>query len=223
MKLLYSEYDLDIEIQENNVNVITIENPAVLAETVQELYSQSNGAEGKFILSDDNKILPLHKHINLIMDIFSLNCNEKKIISKLYQEMEELAIENAVKESLELNSAISYYMEKICEQVPYHIGYQTEILPSMLMKMVELKFETEAVNLLERIIEYLGIVNKINQNTITIFINLKLFLTVEEIQSLYEYVFYNKISLVLIEGADGVRLPAEKVTIIDVDKCTIKL
>lgn len=223
MKLVHPEYNLDLELKENEVNVLVIENHTILTEAVQDLYRQCNNMEGKFVLSDDNKILQISKSINLITDAFSLNCNEKKIISQLYREVEGLAVENMVQESVELNSAILGYLEKMCEQVPYHLDYQPQVLPSAIMKMADLKFETEAVNLLERIVEYLGIVNQISQYALNIFINIKLFLTAEEIQSLYEYVFYNKIPILLIEGVTGERNPAEKLTIIDMDKCTITI
>lgn len=223
MKLVHPEYDLCLEFQENKVNVVAVENQKLLAEIIQELYRQCNDAEGAFVLSDKDKILPFGKSVELITDVFSLDCNEKKLITKLYQELEGLAIENLVSESIELNSAIACYMEKMCDLVPYYLAYQSEFLPSKIMKMVELKFETTAVTLLEHIVEYLGIASKIHKTGITVFVNLKLFLTPEEIHELYQYAFYNKISLVLIEGVAGAKVPEEQWTIIDVDKCIIKL
>lgn len=223
MKLIFPEYDLHLKLQENRVNVLVIENPTVMGEVVGELYAQWNGAEGRFVLSDGEKILQISKKINIMTDIFGLNCNDKKMISKLYQEVEELATENLVQENMEINAAILCYLERLCEQVPYHINYQSQILPSMLLKMVELKFETQSETLLESIIEYLGVANKVFNYALNVFVNLKLFLTTEEIKSLYEYVFYNKIPLLLIEGVERERLSVEDVTIIDVDKCTIKI
>lgn len=223
MKIMFPEYDLNLEIKENRVNVLVVENSSIMGELVRELYTQWNGEEGRFVLSEDNIILPINKKLNFIIDIFSLNCNDKKIISKLYQEIEELTTENLVQENMEINALILCYLEKMCEQVPYHINYQTQILPSMLLKMVDLKFETQAGTLLESVIEYLGVVNKIFNYAANVFVNLKCFLTTKEIESLYEYAFYSKIPLILIEGAVGERLPSEDVTVIDVDKCTIKI
>lgn len=222
MKLVHPGYDLCLEFQENKVNVLVVENQKILAEIIQELRRQCDSVEGAFVLSDSDKILSFGKSVELITDTFSLDCNEKKLLTKLYQELEELAIENLVSESMELNSAIACYMEKICDQVPYYLDYQSEFLPSKIMKMVDLKFETTAVTLLEHIVEYLGIVSKIHKG-ITVFVNLKLFLTQEEIHELYQYAFYNKILLVLIEGFAGTKAPEEQWTIIDVDKCIIKL
>ena len=221
MKFVCTEYGLDLTFKENQANVIAVENPVLYAEIVQELYCQCDGSEGMFVISDNNKILPFAKHVNLVTDIFSLNCNERKLIAKLYQEIEKLAEENLVQENKEVNSSVAYYLEKICEQVPYHLEYQAEIMPSIFMKMVDLKFDTETDTLLERIVEYLGILNTLSGSVVNIFVNLKMFLTKEEIKSLYEYAFGHKITLVLLEGISGERLPGEELTIIDMDKCTI--
>lgn len=223
MKLVYPEYDLNLELEENKVNILVIENHEVLAEIVRELYCQCSGGEGKFALSEGNKILQISKSVNFMLDMFSLNCNDKKIITKLYQEIEELAMENMVQESMEINTVVVEYLEKMCDQVPYHMCYQAQILPAMFLKMVDLRFEAEGGTLLESIIEYLGITNKIFHYTTNIFLNLKMFLTTGELQRLYEYAFYNKISLILIEGYRGEKQSGEKATIIDIDKCTINI
>lgn len=223
MKFVHPEYDLSLELQENKVNVVVVENQKIFTEMIQELYRQCSGGEGAFVLSDKDKILSFHKTAELITDVFSLDCNEKRIIAKLYQEIEELAMENLVAESMELNSQIACYLEKMCDLVPYYLAYQTEFLPSKIMKMVDLRFETTAVTLLEHIVEYLGITSKLHKSMVNIFVNLKSFLTMEELHELYEYTFYNKIPLILLEGFAGSQAPEEQWTIIDIDKCTIKL
>lgn len=223
MKLMHSEYDFSLEIQENRVNVLVIENRALLAEIVQELVGQCDGAEGRFILAEGNKVLAFNKSVNLLMDIFTMNCNEKKIITKLHQEIEELSLENLVQESMEIKTAVLCYLGKLCDQTSYHLEYVQNFMPSAIMKMADLKFCTEATSLLEKIIEYLEVVNKVFKYHVNIFVNLKLFLTEEEIRSLYEYVFYHKINLVLVEARMDEKIEDEQVTIIDVDKCIIKL
>lgn len=223
MRLVHSEYNLDLELKENRVNVVSVENQAILAEIIQELCRQCNGGEGQFVFSDRDKILPMNKHIKLITDVFSLDCNEKKILTRLYQELEQLAIEDMAYEGIRLNSEILFYVENLCEKTSYHLKYQPEFSPSQILKLMDLEFETEAVSMLEKIIEYLGISNQLFKSTVTIFVNLKLFLTEKEMENLYEYAFYNKISLVLLEGTVRRKLLKEDLTIIDMDRCVIKV
>lgn len=223
MKLIHSEYDLEMQIVENRVNVLVVENPAIMAELVGELYKQCDGAEGRFVLSEDNRILHMNKAVNMITNIFALNCNDKKILTRLYQEIEESATENLFSEGMSVNAAIVAYLEALCEQVSYHVEYQPQIFPTAIMKMADLRFTDESATLLESIVQYLGITNKIFHYGLNIFLNLKMFLPSEELAKLYEYAFYNKIPLLLIEGTVGVHHKEESVILIDVDKCTIKI
>lgn len=223
MKVVHSEYDLQLDLRENKVNVLVIENRTLFAELVSELYRQCGGAEGRFVVSQNDEIQPFSKCVEIITDILGIDCNEKKLLSRLYQEMEGLALENLISESTGLKSAILCYLEKMCGQVPYHLEYQQEFLPSKIMKMADLKFRSEAGSILEKIIEYLDIASKVQSESIRIFVNLKMFLEEDALQNLYEYAFYNKIALVLIEGVTGKANSMEQITIIDVDKCIIRL
>ena len=59
---------------------------------VQQLYEQIHGAEGEFILSDDDKILNLEKTTEMIIDPFLLDFQNRQIQKTLYAELCELAI-----------------------------------------------------------------------------------------------------------------------------------
>ena len=45
----------------------------------------------RYVLSDKEKEVDLAKNVEIIFDIFSLEINEKRILNKLYSEMNELA------------------------------------------------------------------------------------------------------------------------------------
>ena len=223
MKLVHEEYDLALDLLENKVNVLVIERHSLFTEIIQELYKQCNGEEGHFIISYNQKILSMSKTVEIITDILGIDCNNKRMLASLYQEIEQLVNENLIMESAQFNSSMIYYLERMLETVPYHLEYQADCIPTKIMKMVEMKFEMKDISLLERIVEYLGIKGKLYGTAVTIFVNLKMYLEKEELQSLYEYIFYNKLQVILIEGGVDAVLPEEQVTIIEVDKCIIKV
>ena len=55
MKLVNPNLCLDISIDENEVNELVIENPAVFSDFVRELLLQVDGTEGDFVLSEEGK------------------------------------------------------------------------------------------------------------------------------------------------------------------------
>ena len=89
MKLLHTEYDLNITFKENQIHILSIENPKVYSRILNDLWSQSHGGEGDFVLSEGEKIKNIGKEIECIFNPFALDCNDKKIIGKLYQELNE--------------------------------------------------------------------------------------------------------------------------------------
>lgn len=66
MKIVYGERELILEFRENEVQVITIENKEYFSEFLQNLYNQSQGMEGKIIMSEGEKILSLNKCTEVI-------------------------------------------------------------------------------------------------------------------------------------------------------------
>ena len=88
-KLVYGKYDISMSLEENYVNELIIENPPILAEMVQELTAQADGGEGGFVLSEDGKPLSVEKNLVFIKDPFSVDVNQRKLLSRLYEELEE--------------------------------------------------------------------------------------------------------------------------------------
>ena len=73
MKIVYGERELILEFRENEVQVITIENKEYFSEFLQNLYNQSQGMEGKIIMSEGEKILSLNKDDKLDITVLSGN------------------------------------------------------------------------------------------------------------------------------------------------------
>ena len=101
MKLVNKFYNLEIEFIENQVTVITIENPEAYSKIVGAIWNQVNGDEGDFVLSEREKIKNISKEVDCIINPFSLDCNNKKIVTHLYQELKTQA-DNTMQDELSL-------------------------------------------------------------------------------------------------------------------------
>ena len=118
MKLVYSAYGIIFELEENKVNILVIENPTVLVEVVGRLNEQCEGKDGEFILSNENKILNISKSVSFVKDPFSIDCNNRKILTKLYQELERESMIDWNEEQQEFyKSYISYVTNEKCEKL----------------------------------------------------------------------------------------------------------
>lgn len=223
MKLVNNDYQIDISLKENGVNVLVLENHDVFTNIVQNIWFQCNGESGTWNLLQDEKQLNMSKNIKCIINPFSINLNEKTIINKMYQELKCLSDENLVIESANINMNIINYIEKLLFMTPYPLIYKPEINVVDLFKIYDVKIDSIADTFLEKIVEYIKIMNQICHVHIFVFIGLKQYLCEKDIRKLYEFVFYEKINLLLIENHQSKKSDDENVFIIDNDLCIIKL
>lgn len=222
-KLVHNKYGICLELEENKVNEMVVENPVMLTQIIRELGEQCEGNEGGFVLSEENRILPVEKFLILTKDLFSLDCNSRKILTRLYQKIEKRMENESEEERRVFYQGYIAYMESICEKSSLYLLYNEEPDMQEILKMAGLRIDVQKDSMLEGIVEYLKIVHELLEQSVFVFLNLKLFLTQEEIKSLYQECFYRKIQLILIEAVLQEKFEEEKVCIIDKDRCFLYL
>ena len=222
-KLVYGKYDISMKLEENYVNELIVENPAVLAEVVQELTAQTEGAEGGFILSEDEKILSIEKNLVFIKDPFSVDVNQRKLLTKLYEELEGYTKDELFFEREDFYHAYIRYMNGVCEKSGLFLTYEEEPKAEDIFKLAKLRIDCQAERLVEQVAEYLRVWAELLHQEVFVFLNLKLFLTKEELEALYQECLYRKVQIILIEAVFTEKMPEEKIYLIDKDKCIIYL
>lgn len=221
MKLVNGEYGIKIEFAENEANVLVVENRKSMASIVMEFLKQYNGEEGTFVLSDD-KTLNISKNIELIVDPFSINFNNKKIINGLYSHLTETGNDCLIEDKSKINELIINILDKLFFQETYiGIEHNLDFQWADLFKFYGVKISEQYDSLLEKIVEYIKVISEFSSVKIIVFVNLKSYLNDEEMEELYTQAFYSKIHLLLIENNEYIKLQQENVIIIDEDNCLI--
>ena len=221
MKLINAKYDLMIDMRENKVDMLVLENAAIMSEIVEDLYKQTLGGEGSFILSVEGKELKFEKHFALIINPFAVNFNDKKIINKLFSELAFVGNEFVV-EKTQINSKMIQLLENIIDNVQYdNLSYNLDFDWNNLFKLYDVKINNEFDALLEKMIEYIKVLSELCSVKVVCMVNIKSFLQDDEIERLYEMAFYYKIQLLLIESSEKKSILGENIYIIDNDGCLI--
>lgn len=221
MKLVYGERELVFEFYENEVQVVTIENEEYLTAFLQNMYQQSHGAEGKLILSADEKILSLSKCAEIIWNPFSIDINNKKILGKLFQELKNISMEEQYTEISEMNSRVVQYLDELNLKSPYSLQFNLDLDVIDLYKIYGVQLETEGTSIFEKLLEYVKIVESLCGVRLLIFINIKNYLTEIQLNELYKTAFYCKINLLLVEAHQSRCLECENNQLIDQERCLI--
>ena len=222
MNLLYKYTNTLIKFQDGKVNLLVVEDTRLISKLLRDLHNQINGLDDNFILSEGSDDFNFKKNVLLINDIFNLSFNDKKvtnlIISKAtaicndYENMEETNI---------LLTSIEKYILNIIENIEYPVLLDT-IQITNLLKSLRFTIDDNFDSQLEKIIAYIKMINEFSDCKLFILINLKLYFTSEELESLYKELTYLKINVLLIEKTLYNKISKyENTTIIDKDYCEI--
>ena len=225
MKLLNEDLNNSIHFEENKVNILVIENKKYFVEYVEQLLSQINGNFGKFSLFLESKELKISEKIEMIKDIFDLEINNKKMINKIYHELEELSMDSEfLLETKNIESELLKYMYHLSEKYDYPLEICDEINIKELFKIFSIKLSSDFSNKLEEIVEYIKLISEVLKKEVFVLINFYTFFEKEEIIELYKECFYKKIKLLFVENKKpGIINSEEKLFIIDNDLCEINL
>ena len=220
MKLVNSKLGLCIEMQENNTDILVVEDKSTMVSVVSDLYNQCNGIEGDFVLSEDS-IIKIEKNMEIIVNPFDINFNNRKIISALYNELSIIGNEYPIQKN-ELNRKIVDLIDNLILASNYTgIEYNIEFSWNDLFKLMGIKIDEKYDSILSKIIEYMKITSNLCGIKILTLVNIKAYLTEKELMDLYLNASYNKVQLLLIDSYEQEKLNGESIYIIDRDKCLI--
>ena len=225
MKLINEDLNNEIIFEENKVNLLVVENKKKFVEFIQEIIKQINGNEGKFSLFDKNTELKIHNKVDIIKDIFDLDINNKKILNKIYHELEELSIDSEfLLETKNMESNLLKYIYYLIEKYDYSLEIVEGLDLKEIFKLLSVKLSLCFSNKVEEILEYIDLVSRILKKEIFVLVNFHIFLEKGDIVALCRECFYKKIKLLFVENQKpDIINNEEKLFIIDNDLCEINL
>ena len=224
MKIINKNWQRKIEIEENTIYTLVFENKKYYRENIKELISQHKGNEGNYIYSNDNKEIAFEKSSYIITDIFNIDINSKKILTKIYNSLLKEIIDDTV-EYNELTTHIRAYFEKLIFNSPFEVEQGEEIDINSFLKLGDFRIHIEEDDILEKFIKFLKVLVQLFGINIIFIVGLHNVFTDEEIKEIYKEVCVNKISIINIEYQQFDNISdenyIEKVYIFDKDNCEI--
>lgn len=222
MKLVSCELSKAILADEDMAVEWIIESPNLFSRYVQELLQQCEGEDGQFVLSHNNKIVEISKHMEIILNPFSVEINSKKILTKLYADLDKLAkSEEMYLQTRQIIQSLIEYLLNLEQKSDYFLGFEQEFDLALLFKAVGIKHEIIEENYFENLIRYIKIVSSVLGIKIMTFVNLRSYLDDVQLECLLKEANYQEIQILLIENQQRTCLKDTFCYIIDSDKCEI--
>ena len=217
MKINVNYLENEIDIVPDCVFAIEIENKKYFYRLTHELYNIYQGiVSNEITLYDDsNQEITGTNKIKIFINYFDFQLDSKKYINDISKYIENnISEENKMKLINEYKKIISLYKKSLNEiDLPICINpdFDVESLTKLLKIKLEMKNE-----ILDNLLLIIDLENALNRKNILFFINLKQYLTNDELLELYKYSIYRQIPIVLIDSQNyGTSLKYEKKLIID--------
>lgn len=222
MKFVYPVADLSIDIEEYVINTVIIENPKLFYSLSEDLYNQINGSDGVAVLSSNNVPIQMSKKAVIITQFIPFTINQKELTNKLYAILKKTALSD--EKYLFTNSILSD-IEKYLFNIFGDFNSEFELKPNMditsILKMFDVKFSEENLSLSEKVLNYMLNMTEYTGKDFFITLNIRSYISTDEIKLLYETLIGHNIKLLAIEQKEHILLDCEKRVIIDNDMCVI--
>ena len=220
MRLAHPELDFCIDEIENVATVLVIENEDFLYRFLSEMKKQIDSGEGRFVFSEGLDIVSAGRNIFLITDLLDIELNKKKILSKIYSDLAEMATgEELYEKTARVLSTLEDYISDLTEQFDAELEYSLPS-PDSLLKMFNVKVEDEERSLVERLIDYISLLKETFNIRYFVIFGLHSFLSKEDLIAFYNFTFLKKYAILSVEHVAPDLLECEKAFIVDSDLCS---
>ncbi len=214
MNLVHNIFMNSIQIDEDIISTIIIENKKFLFDFINELRKKDSES---ISIYENNKEIDISKNVVTITDFTNLELNTTKVLSKIYS---SLIKEIDFEKMMNLNNNILSFIDSITLQHHVDLEYDLNVNYNELFKSVLLKVK-DYDSQIEKLLSLLNIKNMFDDIKLFIFINLKSYFSIDEVNEIFKYCINNKIRILLIESYQSFKLSNENIIIIDNDLCVI--
>lgn len=217
MRIVINCLENVIEYNDDIVSVLEIENRNYFYKIVSDFIKISSGdrLDNINFFDIDLNEQSFGGKIGVVTDYFNFNFDSKKISQAIYKSIEATMLGEEKENLMKSYSKIKSTIEKILFKQDLPITIKQDFSVEDLIKMFKLCIENKK-ELLDNLFLLLDIEKSIGINKLIVFINLKDYLSREELIELYKYSLYIGLNILLIDSrAYGTTLKYEKKLIVD--------
>ena len=217
MKLIIKYIDNDIELKENEISAIEIENKRYFYRIVKDLYDiyDNELSEDIYLIDDNNKEINISNKIKIFIDYFNFKLDSKKYTNDITKYINKVLSEETKETLLNQYKKIINLYKKELNNIDFPLVLDTDLDIENITKLIKVSIDTNK-ELINNLFTLIDLENIFQTKNILVFINLKQYLSKEEIEELYKYSIYNRITLLLIDSQSyGTTLTNERKLIID--------
>ena len=201
MKLVINFLDNDLYINSERVLSIEVENKSYFYRIVNcfnSLYVGDKIDEINFYDEKFNEI-NLNNKILIMYDFFNFDFNSKKNISKIYKLIEDNLDEKILQSFNNLYSKLLKILKNELNYLDINIKLDEEYKMENILKIVKLSIEKKD-SLMDNLFLLIDLEKILKVNEVLVFVNLKQYLSKDELKEFYKYIVYSNLCAVFVDS-----------------------
>lgn len=223
MKLMHPWFQRPISFTENRIQVLVLENRGLFSHLTEEFCIQSEGEKGGFILSEED-LLDCAVCLDVVMDYFHLSPDRKRLQAKFLAKMKTAAQQELQLETMAIQEQLHHYLQAVMDLFDYPLQMEQEDNIGALLKACGPKLSFAGESLAENLLNYMMVYRDLAGIKCFVLVNLKAYLSGEELKQFYRDILTQKISVLLLESDQRELIPEhEDVRLLDEDFCELYL
>ncbi len=221
MKIILLEIDYVFDCGQEKTCCVVVENQRLLYKILEDLSGQMAGEAGIAVLSEDNKTLNIAKYCEVISQFAPFDINRKNLLTKIGARMHQLAVSDVhYLKMQELMTEWERYLMELSMEMVGNLEFP-KISPDSLIKAAGVQLENTYDNLGEQLLDYFELVQEYEAKKLFVLVNLRSYLSDEEMHLFLEGIQARQIELLLLESTERRKLEPEQRYIVDQDLCVI--
>ena len=216
MKLNVKYFENSIVFNNTEINVLEIENKAMFYRFIRDLHSiNSYGVyEDIKFFGEDTEINMINK-LKIYTDFFDFQFDSKKSINDISKYVSSSVNEEDKDKIKSLYNKIIKSYEKILNEIDLPLCVDNEFNFDNFSKLIKIAIETKD-ELFDNLLLLIDLERVLKSKCLLVFVNLKQYLSKNELIELYKYAIYNNVNIFLVDSQSyGITLKYEKKLIID--------
>lgn len=201
MKIKINYLENILEINEEKILSIEIENKSYFYRLVSNIYSIINSevVEDITFYDQNNNELNINNKIKIFVNFFNFEFDSKKYTNDINKYIINEMDENDKTILLKSYNKLIENFLKILNKSELPLQILEEITIDNIIKNIKLSINSKN-SLLDNLLLLIELEKTLKTNNLLVFINLKQYLTNQELKELYKYAIYNGIKILLIDS-----------------------
>ncbi|MDR3249689.1 MAG: type II-A CRISPR-associated protein Csn2 [Mycoplasmataceae bacterium] len=211
MEFKFKNWNTGIELTSDNINSIKFDNKKDFYEFISYA-SNEKEADEWFNVYEDNKSHNFVSICKVLVDLFNVDLNDKKIINALYKVITKDSLDQETTNQIStINTEISNLIDGKLQNYNFPIIYDSNLDIAAFLKMCDVQFNFDNKDLLTKMTNYIDILLEFTSYKVLLIPHLYQLLDENQIKELISYIANKNLYIISCITKDNNAIPNKKI------------